>query len=54
VATNISEWENNLQNCVNDIENIQELQTIDNILEISAEHELATYPAAILYHSEKI
>jgi hypothetical protein len=53
-ASEINEWNNNIEACVNNIENIQELQTLENVLEISSEHELATYPAAILYHSEKI
>jgi hypothetical protein len=53
-ASEISEWENEIKNCVNDIENIQELHTKNEILDISMEHELTTYPSAILYHSNKI
>jgi hypothetical protein len=53
-ASEISEWESEIKNCVNDIENIQELHTKNEILDISMEHELTTYPSAILYHSNKI
>lgn len=52
-ATEMIEWENQLETCVIDINQIQELHTINEVLEISAEHELETYPSAILYHSEK-
>lgn len=53
-ASDVEHWEIEVKNCVNDIENIQELQTLDEILEVSSEHELTVYPSAILYHSEKI
>ena len=53
-ASDMEHWEAQVENCVNDIENIQELQTLDEILEVSSEHELTVYPSAILYHSEKI
>lgn len=53
-ASEISEWESQIKNCVNNIEDIQELHTKDEILEISTEHQLTTYPSAILYHSKKI
>jgi hypothetical protein len=52
-ATEMDEWMNQLENCIVDINQIQELHTIDKVLDISAEHELETYPSAILYHSEK-
>lgn len=53
-ASDMEHWETQVKNCVNDIENIQELHTLDEILEVSSEHELTVYPSAILYHSEKI
>jgi len=52
-ASDVSNWENEIKNCVNNIENIQELHTMHEILDISSEHELTVYPSAILYHSEK-
>jgi hypothetical protein len=53
-ASELNKWEENVKECVNDINNIEELQTLNEILEISGEHELQVYPSAILYHSEKI
>jgi len=53
-ATHFNEWESELKSCVNDINKIQELHTLHDVLDISAEHELATYPSAILYHSDKL
>jgi hypothetical protein len=52
-ATEMDEWINQLETCVIDIDKIQELHTIDKVLDISVEHELEVYPSAILYHSEK-
>jgi hypothetical protein len=52
-ATEMNEWRNQLETCVIDINQIQELHAIDKVLDISAEHELETYPSAILYHSDK-
>ena len=52
-ATEMDEWRNQLETCVIDINQIQELHAIDKVLDISAEHELETYPSAILYHSDK-
>jgi hypothetical protein len=49
----MDEWINQLETCVFDIDKIQELHTIDKVLDISVEHELEVYPSAILYHSEK-
>ena len=53
-ASDIGNWEDNVKQCVNDINNIEELQTLNEILDISSLHELQVYPSAILYHSEKI
>jgi len=53
-ASEMSDWESQIKNCVNDIEGIQELHTKDEVLDISSEHQLTTYPSAILYHSKKI
>jgi hypothetical protein len=53
-ATEFNQWENELKSCVNDINKIQDLDTLNEILDISGEHELTIYPSAILYHSEKL
>ena len=53
-ASEINEWQDKIKICVNDIESIQELHAKEEVLDISAEHELMVYPSAILYHSEKI
>jgi hypothetical protein len=53
-ASDMNDWNKEAQNCVNEIEKIENLQTLQEILNISAEHELNTYPSAILYHSEKV
>jgi hypothetical protein len=53
-STEIEAWEDELKSCVNDINKIENLHTINEVLDISAEHELGVYPSAILYHSEKI
>lgn len=52
-AAEMHDWTNQLETCVIDINQIQELHTIDKVLDISVEHELEVYPSAILYHSEK-
>ena len=52
-AIEMNEWTNKLEDCVIDINQIQNLNAIEKILEISAEHKLEIYPSAILYHSEK-
>jgi hypothetical protein len=53
-SSEILEWNEKLQSCVNDITQIEELQTLNDILDISGKHELETYASAILYHSNKI
>jgi hypothetical protein len=47
-------WSEEAKSCVNDINKIEKLKTLDEVLAISTEHELTSYPSAILYHSEKI
>ena len=39
--------------CVNDYNNIEKLNSLDGILEISDAHKLEIYPSAILYHSNE-
>jgi hypothetical protein len=53
-ATDMPKWSEEAKSCVNDINKIEKLKTLDEVLAISTEHELTSYPSAILYHSEKI
>lgn len=46
-------WGRKLKACIKDVENIQNLETLSGVLDISSEHSLETYPSAILYHSKK-
>jgi len=54
----VSEKKNDWQSvgiaCVNDHARISELGQNNEIIEISEEHQLPVYPAAILYHSKKV
>lgn len=44
-------WGETLESCVKDFNEIENLDTLKEVLDISAQHTLETYPAAILYHS---
>ena len=46
------QWKRTLLSCVKNIDNIQKLDVMPDILEVSAKHELSDYPSAILYHSK--
>lgn len=52
-ANEVENWEEEAKSCVTNINKIEELHTINDILNISMEHQLETYPSAILYHSNK-
>lgn len=47
-----NQWKKTLLSCVKNINNIEKLDIMPDILEISAKHELSDYPSAILYHSK--
>ena len=47
------QWNEKVEACIKDAENIEQLKPLDEILEIAAEHQLTDYPSAILYHSKK-
>lgn len=49
-----SNWEERAQECIEDFNKIGELTPLPEILALAAEHELDTYAAALLYHSDKI
>ena len=46
-------WSRKLKSCIENVDNIEKLETLGGILDIASEHELETYPSAILYHSKK-
>ena len=46
-------WGETLESCVKDFNEIENLETLKEVLDISAEHTLETYPSAILYHSHE-
>ena len=46
-------WAETLESCVKDFNEIGSLETLKEVLDISAEHTLETYPSAILYHSHE-
>ena len=47
-------WGEILGSCVKDFNEIESLQPLKEVLDISAKHSLEAYPAAILYHSHEI
>jgi len=46
-------WDQTLESCVKDFNKIEDLGTLKEVLDISSQHSLETYPAAILYHSHE-
>jgi len=46
-------WGETLESCVKDFNEIENLQPLKEVLDISAKHSLEVYPAAILYHSHE-
>ncbi len=46
-------WGETLESCVKDFNEIENLDTLKEVLDISSQHTLETYPAAILYHSHE-
>ena len=51
-AKDKKQWKRTLLSCIKNIKNIEKLNTMTDVLEIAAEHELTDYPSAILYHSK--
>lgn len=49
-----TQWKKTLLGCVKNVNNIEKLESIPEILDIAAKHELSDYPSAILYHSQKV
>ena len=53
-AYEIDNWETKALECVRDFDQIESLELLNEVLEISDAHELDSYSAAILYHSKKL
>jgi hypothetical protein len=55
VSNEINNWENVALSCVKNFDNINQLNTLPEILNVQAEFELEDdYSAALLYHSQKL
>jgi hypothetical protein len=52
-STDLDSWESTAEACIEDNEKISKLPARPEILDISEEKELALYPAALFYHSER-
>ena len=46
-------WVETLESCVKDFNEIESLNTLKEVLDVSSQHQLEEYPAAILYHSHE-
>ena len=53
-STEPESWTQKAISCVNNLDEIQDLNVLPEILNIAAKHELDNYSAAILYHSNEI
>ena len=53
-STDVGNWTQKAISCVDNLEEIQDLGILPEILEIGAKHELSSYEAAILHHSNEI
>lgn len=53
-AKEASDWSSSFEDCLKDVSNISKLQPCRGIQDIAVSHQLADYPASILYHSNKI
>lgn len=51
MSTEKDKWKERVDACINDFNQIEDLDVMDEILILGESHELASYPAAILYHS---
>ena len=52
-STEKENWSDQIISCVNDFSNIEKLNVLNDIFDISDSHKLEIYPAAILYHSNE-
>ena len=54
VSTGKEKWKETIEDCISDFEKIEQLNIMPEISDISLQHEIVSYPAAILYHSKNI
>jgi hypothetical protein len=52
-AKNKESWVETLESCVRDFNEIESLHALKEVLDVSSQHQLEEYPAAILYHSHE-
>ncbi len=52
-STEKDSWEKELKACIKDNEKMANLETLKEVLNIGADHQLPDYPSAILFHSKK-
>lgn len=52
-SSDMENWTQTAISCVSNLEELERLEVLPEILEISAKHELDNYSAAILYHSNE-
>ena len=53
-STEKEEWTNTIDKCIEDFNHIEKLNILPDVLDISINHEIVSYPAAILYHSKNV
>jgi hypothetical protein len=53
VSCEEADWSTSLTNCISDPNNIESLNALNEIQQLSSEHDLDLYSAALLYHSNK-
>jgi len=53
VSCEEADWKTSLTNCISDPNNIESLNALNEIQQLSSEHDLDLYSAALLYHSNK-
>lgn len=53
LSTDTDKWENQIEECINDPNNIESLYPMVGVQDLASEHGLDLYSAALLYHSKK-
>ena len=53
VSCDESDWSKKLNSCILDPNNIESLSALNKIQQLSSDHDLDLYSAALLYHSNK-
>ena len=52
ISTDRNEWENKIEECINDPNSIESLYPMTGVQDLASEHRLDLYSAALLYHSK--